>query len=427
MMPTPRSGNNWLRHLLCSLYDMAGFAVHNPAELDWSALPADCLLAVHWHPSPSFLERLEAHRFRPLVLARHPLDVLVSILQFALHTSTERWLEGEGGNERGIVGAMPRSTAFLNYARGPRAAALLAVSHEWWQIPGCVRVRYENLKRDAPGELRRLADDFGVLPRRAIADVVAEKSLANLREATGATHHFWQGRTGLWKSLFPAEEAQAIARAHAPVFADLGYDCDPDPDLDAGQADANWLKLVWEDLSSSLYNLRTTQQDLRGAVKNVQSAREELEQARQEHQKTLAELGQARADLLRSAEEGRQLREALQQKCDELARAHVLMDRLRGQREQAAEELAWAHTELAHSQERRAAAAQELAAARAEVDWLRGLHEYAQAGLAQAHASLAPFEGLGPFALAVARRLKRYSCRYPRLAKVVRGVLRRAG
>jgi hypothetical protein len=61
------------------------------------------------------------------------------------------------------------------------------------------------------------------------------------------------------------------------------------------------------------------------------------------------------------------------------------------------------------------------------------LHEYAQAGLvqahaglAQAHASLAQFEGLGPFALAVARRLKRYSCHYPRLARVVRGVLRRA-
>jgi Sulfotransferase domain len=260
LISTPRAGNNWLRHLLVGLYQVPSLPVHTPREIDWAALPRECLLAVHWHPSPSFLERLDQHGFQMIVLARHPLDVLISILHFALHYSstqaTQRWLEGEDGNERSIFGAMPRSTAFLDYATGRRAGALLAVSQEWWQVPGCLKVRYEEVLQDPQGTLQRLAEGLGVPGRALVAEVVAANSMAKLRHSTGSKYHFWQGQSGLWRHLLPAAETALIADAHQPVFAALGYEVDPDPHLNGAQADANWIKLIWEELAEDLHTLR---------------------------------------------------------------------------------------------------------------------------------------------------------------------------
>src|SRR5438093_10973655 len=140
LLSTPRSGNNWLRHLLTNLYDVPGLSIHNPADVQWEALPPHCILGIHWHPVPAFVSLLERHGFRSVALVRHPLDVLISILHFALHAPTARWLEGEGGDEGPIYGAMPRSTAFLEYAAGTRATALLSVSREWWAVTGCFQV-----------------------------------------------------------------------------------------------------------------------------------------------------------------------------------------------------------------------------------------------------------------------------------------------
>jgi hypothetical protein len=216
---------------------------------------------MHWHRYPSFVDRLEQYGFRVLVLARHPLDVLISILHFAMHEPTSRWLEGEEGTERPIFGAMPRSTAFLDYATGPRAAALLSVSREWWRTPGCVPVRYESLVQDPQSELARLQEVFGLAARKPIAEVLAATTLRNLRVLNDNIHHFWQGRVGLWRSLLTAAEATRIAEAQGPVFSELGYACDPDPHLTGREADANWTRLAWEALVDDLQNLRILQRD----------------------------------------------------------------------------------------------------------------------------------------------------------------------
>src|SRR5262249_21721995 len=150
--------NTWLRHILSDGYELVGILAHSPIDVDWARLPADCILQIHWHQTESFVERLKHYGFRIIVLARHPFDVLISILQFALYSSTARWLEGEGGNESGILGAMPRSDAFLNYCQGPRASVLLNLTREWWSFPGCIRARYEDLVENASIVIARLAE-----------------------------------------------------------------------------------------------------------------------------------------------------------------------------------------------------------------------------------------------------------------------------
>src|SRR5476649_184977 len=114
---TPRSGNSWLRLLVGSATGLHTFAVHELSASVLAGLPPECVVQIHWRREPDFLAFLAAHGFRVLTVARHPLDVLISILQFAVHDSeSDRWLLGRGGDESGIFGAMPGSRVFVEYA-----------------------------------------------------------------------------------------------------------------------------------------------------------------------------------------------------------------------------------------------------------------------------------------------------------------------
>jgi Sulfotransferase domain len=282
IISTPRSGNTWLLHLLSKLYHAAPLTFHSPLEIDWKTLPATCIVQLHWHPEPGFLAHLKKAEFRVVVLARHPLDVLISILHFALHDPTARWLEGEGGNERTIYGAMPRSTAFLDYATGPRAKALLSISLEWGSLSGCTTLRYEDLLSQTAIELTRIAQELGVAPDLPVEAAMAETTLPKLRELTKNNNHFWQGQSNLWKNLLTATEATQIARAHSDVLAKNGYCCDPDPELTGSQADANWVNIVWARLTEELHVLKHYKHNVELLEKELAERRQELDYARTE-------------------------------------------------------------------------------------------------------------------------------------------------
>jgi Sulfotransferase domain len=307
LVSTPRSGNTWFRRLMATAFMIDELAVHNPKDLDWKQLPDRFVLQCHWHRVDSFTSVLAEHKFRVVVLTRHPLDVLISILHFAPHEAqTARWLEGEGGNEMSIFGAQPRSSAFLEYATGPRAAALLSVSHEWRQAEGNYSLRYEDVVRDPAGELKRLGEALNhPATPEAIAAAIASNSIERLR-AGCRNQHYWQGRPGLWKALLPADEARRIARVHTVVFEGGGYECDPNESLDAGRADANWLQLevemsqratreTQEQLETSQRALGETQAQLETSQRELGVIREQLETLRQA-------LGESHAQLETSRE-----------------------------------------------------------------------------------------------------------------------------
>ena len=179
---TPRSGNTWLCRMLGGVYRMHWLATHALGEAEWAAMPAEVVCQSHWPRTPGLAARAAAEGFRVLTLARHPLDVLISVLHFARHEPQTRfWLGGAGGDERAIHAARPRDWAFREYATGPRAAALLNVTASWWGRPGVVTVRYEDLVRDPRAALRALADSLGEPPRGDLGGVVAANSLAAAR------------------------------------------------------------------------------------------------------------------------------------------------------------------------------------------------------------------------------------------------------
>jgi hypothetical protein len=142
---------------------------------------------------------------------------------------------------------MPRSRTFVEYARGRRAAELLAVTPDWWGRPDIVGVRYEDLVRDTAGELRRMTDALGPVRCGSLDEAVAACALGRLRQVA-TNNHFWQGRPGLWRDLLPAAEVAEIAAA-LPLH---DYPVDPDPGLGALKADQNWVQLVGEETKQAL-------------------------------------------------------------------------------------------------------------------------------------------------------------------------------
>jgi len=252
VVSTPRAGNTWVRHLLGTAYQVPHFARHSMADADWAALPPEVVLQIHWRREPSFVAKLAEHGFRVVTVARHPLDVLISILHFCVYESeSEDWLLGAGGTEAEIYATMPRSRAFIEYAKGPRAVELLAVTPDWWGQTGVLGLRYEDCVRDTDAELRKIETSFGPVREASRAVVIEKCSLGQLRKEA-INNHFWKGSPGLWKLLLPAKEAQEIASTMTNAMVLFDYSCDPDPNLSDLEADLNWARFVGDEVKQTL-------------------------------------------------------------------------------------------------------------------------------------------------------------------------------
>ena len=239
VVSTPRAGNMWLRRQLVALFDLEERSAHTPAEVDWESLPKACVLQLHWPRTRSFVKTLDRHGFRVVVLSRHPLDVLISILHFSAHEpQTARWLDGAYGDERSIIGVEPTSHAFWKYATSRRAQALIDLSAQWWKH-GLVAIRYEDLVASPALELQRVADAVGVTPALAPDAVTEQVTFGTLKSET-SNQHFWQGQPNHWRALLPELEAGDIAHPHRRVIGKLGYKVDPDPRLTHGEAVDRW-------------------------------------------------------------------------------------------------------------------------------------------------------------------------------------------
>jgi hypothetical protein len=151
-------------------------------------------------------------------------------------------LDGEGGGEVRITACTPLDHSFLEYATGPRARTLLALSREWWTRPEASGIRYEDLCANVAGELEALVAKLSP-PRAPLEQVARAHTLDRLRGST-PNQHFWQGRPGHWRTLLPADVANALAEAHHESFELFGYELDPDPKLGRAEALRNWSRMA---------------------------------------------------------------------------------------------------------------------------------------------------------------------------------------
>jgi len=243
LVSTPRSGNTYLRRLLATTLGCHEFAVHRPSDVDWESLPPSFIGQIHWHPTPELLNLLERHQVTPLVLHRHPLDVLVSILHFSnFEPQTANWLNGEWGDETRLLSRGPRSADFVGYSFSMRAETLLNLSLEWTRRD-TYRLSYEDLVADPAPRLIRLLEDHGIAPdQAAIAQALATHTLEQSR-TTAPNRHFWRGQPGLWTQLIDRIIAQAIEARHQPAFHTFGYDTQAARRRSYDEIDASWNSL----------------------------------------------------------------------------------------------------------------------------------------------------------------------------------------
>jgi len=291
VVASPRSGNTWLRLALARLYGLPHLAAHSLTDAEWATLPRECVVQIHWPWETRFADRLAREGFRVVTVARHPLDVLISILRFAVYEDTAPWLGGIGGGEGGLYGLTPRSDGFRAYASGPRAGALLGVSRGWWGKPGVIGLRFENLVADFPAEVGKVVAAVGRAPGWSFAEAAEDTRIERLRP-NSPNRHFWQGRPGLWRAFLPPAEAVALAGAVAGPMATFEYRADPDPGLTPEQADANWVRYHGRELAEAV---RTESIPGRAA----QAENERLERVVSELEGRLQELDRRLTDVLR--------------------------------------------------------------------------------------------------------------------------------
>lgn len=442
ILASPRMGNSWFRHLLVSLYGVTEIAVHDPQDIPWDSLPPRVVLNIHWLPEPEFVERLGG--FRVLTLARHPLDTLISILHFAPYRpDTNRWLLGLGGDEDAIRGKAPTSPEFFGYAVGARSAALFSVSRRWWDRPGVIGVRYEDLLADGVGTMGRVAREIAAPTVRPVEEAVAACSIDALRtRARHYLHHMWKGQPGQWRELVPPRVARAVADAHADYCRLLGYPCDPDESLTDAQADANWLAADAETnrrdgdqlwtvieatraaaaetqarLHASLAQLAAAQSQLRESEARRDDSEGRLTEARARLEETHARLEETQARLGESESQAAATQERLNESQNRLAATQARLERSEDQLTETRSALDEANARIADLRGR---------LADLDVAWQNSVARLADTArrLAGAEARLA---GTGPTGLAVARRLSRLSARFPRTAQGAKRVLGSAG
>lgn len=220
---TPRVGNTWIRRVLADTFGLQEVAVDQPEEIDWVALPKRCVLQLHWRRSEGLDAELAAHGFIVVAPARHPLDVLLSILVFVNRDgATQGWLNGAHGDERALVGAQAGDAAFVRYAESDRAGALLGVTPDWWASRYAIRVSYEDLLRDRTTGFRRLATTVGKPDPRRLAVAIDVNTPARLSRLSRGVH-VWTARAGMHRELLAAPVVARLTEAHRDVFAQLGY------------------------------------------------------------------------------------------------------------------------------------------------------------------------------------------------------------
>lgn len=239
---TPRSGNTLLQRLFAELLGYAVLAAPTLDDIAPDEVVAPVLMQVH------AVNNRQAQRFvdevgaRVVTVARHPLDVLVSMLHFSRHEpQILDWLDGAGiPSPETLRGASPTSSQFVEWAAGKGAGRLLALTQGWWHEPATARVRYEDLVASTTSVLEKLVAELGIAARLDEADPEAtrEQTLVGL-----ANHHRWRSKANGWQDLLTGQVVERLHRAHRKVFDDLGYTVPGPSALTEDDANRNWRQL----------------------------------------------------------------------------------------------------------------------------------------------------------------------------------------
>jgi len=243
----PKSGNTWLRFMLANIIaggppacsaDVSRLIpdIHRRGDLD--GVSGDLFVKTHFmrtgkHP-------MIADTARAVHVVRHPRDVLLSALNYRRMEGVIEGLTDEQYARAFIAGSGDPLWAKLGYGSWTAHAASWSQATPW----PVLTVRYEDLKADTAGVLRRVLGFVGLdASDAAVARAVAQSTFDNLRalevrERASKTPGLFPGsgadtRAGRFffnkgtsgrslDTIRPGLDASFDAR-FAPALARLGY------------------------------------------------------------------------------------------------------------------------------------------------------------------------------------------------------------
>lgn len=211
--------------MIAEMFGLQQLAVRRPEDVPWNELPDNFILQLHWHSSDELIKLLKKFNFHVITIARHSLDTLISILQFARRElQTALWLDRLEGDESCIHGLFPSDAKFLSYCEGKRAKALLDVTAGRWIDPDVTQIKYEDLVSARDRTLSTLALNL-CAPIKMLINQPDQQDRFNMvpLRSTSSNGHFWQGLPGLRQRMLTNADAIRLSLSHSNYIQLFGY------------------------------------------------------------------------------------------------------------------------------------------------------------------------------------------------------------
>jgi len=202
------------------------FAAHSVKDFPID-LPSDCILNIHALNEPLEKEFFERRSCEFIVLARHPLDIFVSVLQFARNEpAVHQWLDGSCGIPHDPASLCPDDARFVDWMTGAGATNLLSVSLSWWRDPqSTIRIRYEDLV-SRPHE--SFSSIFNRLGAKSIDGLDAALDKYGVSYFAEFKNHGWLGRPGAYRRFVTSSNCERVYASQAEYFMTMGYSAEGD-------------------------------------------------------------------------------------------------------------------------------------------------------------------------------------------------------
>ena len=226
VLGSPRCGNNWVRRVMSDVLGYPHFAAHSVKDFP-KDLPSDCILNIHALNEQLEKEFFERHSCKFLVLARHPLDIFVSVLQFARNEpAVHQWLNGSCGIPHDVASLCPDDARFVDWMTGAGATNLLSVSLSWWRAPqSTIRISYEDLV-SRPHE--NFSSVFNRLGGKSIDGLDAALDKYSVSYFAEFKNHGWLGRPGAYRRFITSSNCERVYASQAEYFMTIGYGAEGD-------------------------------------------------------------------------------------------------------------------------------------------------------------------------------------------------------
>jgi Sulfotransferase domain len=222
LLGSPRCGNNWVRRVMSDTLGYPHFAAHSIEEFPQD-LPSNCILNIHALNGPTERIFFEKHSCKLIVLARHPLDVFVSVLQFARNEpAVHRWLGGSCEIPRDNVATLcPDDTQFVEWMTGNGARNLLSVSLSWWQDKQLtIRLRYEDLVSHPHEMFNSVFNSLNAECNGSLEEALAKYTVSYFAQFK---NHGWLGRPQNYVKFITKANCHRVHAAQSEYFLTMGY------------------------------------------------------------------------------------------------------------------------------------------------------------------------------------------------------------